>query len=92
MIQSVRSYIIFSLSLVSPLKLVRLIQLCMNETNNRFRVGRKSSDRFPVRNGVKQDVYRYCFSTFTYSVLLRGVQLNQDGFIKMVTISCSIRL
>ena len=39
-----------------PRKLVRLIKMCLTETYNysRVRVGRKLSDRFPIRNGLKQ--------------------------------------
>jgi hypothetical protein len=39
-----------------PLKLVRLIKLCLNETYSRIQLGKHLSDRFPVRNGVKQDL------------------------------------
>jgi hypothetical protein len=37
-----------------PRKLVRLINRCLNETYSRVRVGKNLSDRFPVRNGLKQ--------------------------------------
>jgi hypothetical protein len=49
-----RSCLIFLLSLVSPMKLVRLIKMCLNETNSRGQVGMNLSDMFPVRNGLKQ--------------------------------------
>ena len=42
---------IFSLSLLNPLKLVRLIKLCLTETYSRFRVGKSLSDMLPIRNG-----------------------------------------
>jgi hypothetical protein len=48
-----RSCIIFLLSLASPVKLVRLIKMCLNETYNRVRVGKHLSDRFPIKNGLK---------------------------------------
>jgi len=37
-----------------PRKLVRLIKLSLTETCNRVRVGKNVSDRFPIRNGLKQ--------------------------------------
>jgi len=46
-----------------PMKLVRLIKMCLNETYSRVRVGKNLSDTFPIRNGLKQgEVYRHCFS------------------------------
>jgi hypothetical protein len=37
-----------------PLKLVRLIKMCLNVTYSRVRVGKYLSDRFPIKNGLKQ--------------------------------------
>jgi hypothetical protein len=42
-----------------PMKLVRLIRMCLNETHNRFRIGKHLSDNFPIQNGLKQ--FRICF-------------------------------
>jgi hypothetical protein len=36
-----------------PLKLVRLIKMCLNETCSRVRVGKHLSDRFPNRKSLK---------------------------------------
>jgi hypothetical protein len=36
-----------------PMKLVRLIKLCLTETYSRVRVGKNLSDMFPIRNGLK---------------------------------------
>jgi hypothetical protein len=47
-----------------PLKLVRLIKMCLNKTYSRIRVGKHLSDRFPIKNGLKHgDAYHNCFST-----------------------------
>ena len=35
-------------------KLVRLIKMSLTETSSRVRVGKNVSDRFPIRNGLKQ--------------------------------------
>ena len=37
-----------------PRKLVRLIKMSLTETYSRGRVGKNVSDRFPIRNGLKQ--------------------------------------
>jgi len=37
-----------------PRKLVRLIKMCLTETYSRVRVGKNLSDRFPIRNALKQ--------------------------------------
>jgi hypothetical protein len=37
-----------------PIKLVRLINLCLNETCSRVRTRKHLSDRFPIQNDIKQ--------------------------------------
>jgi hypothetical protein len=37
-----------------PMKLVRLIKLCLNETYSKVLIGKHLSDSFPVQNGLKQ--------------------------------------
>jgi hypothetical protein len=37
-----------------PVKLVRLIKMCLTETYNRVWVGKHLCDMFPIRNGLKQ--------------------------------------
>jgi hypothetical protein len=54
-----------------PRKLVRLIKMCLAETYNRVRVGRNLSDRYSIRNVLKQgDVYRHCCLTLLWSTPL----------------------
>jgi hypothetical protein len=36
----------------NPMKLVRLIKMCLTETYSRVRVGKNPSDSFPIRNGL----------------------------------------
>jgi len=38
----------------TPRKLVRLVKMSLTETYSRVRVGKNVSDRFPIRNGLKQ--------------------------------------
>jgi hypothetical protein len=45
-----------------PMKLVRLIMMCLNETYSKLRIGKHLSESFPVQNGLKQgDVFKLCF-------------------------------
>jgi hypothetical protein len=37
-----------------PMKLVRLIKMCLNGKYSRVRVGKHLSDMFPIMNGLKQ--------------------------------------
>jgi hypothetical protein len=37
-----------------PMKLVRLIKMCLNETYSKVCVGIYLSDSFPIQNGLKQ--------------------------------------
>ena len=63
-----------------PMKLVRLIKMCLTETYSRIRVGKNLSDMFPVRNGLKQeDVLSPMFFNFALEYTIRRVQVNQDG-------------
>jgi hypothetical protein len=36
------------------MELVQLIELCLNETYSKVRIGKLLSDSFPVQNGLKQ--------------------------------------
>ena len=36
-----------------PMKLVRLIKICLTETHSRDQVGKNLSDVFPIRNSLK---------------------------------------
>jgi hypothetical protein len=37
-----------------PMKLVRLIKMCLNETYSKVHIGKHLSDNFPIQNGLKQ--------------------------------------
>jgi len=38
------------------MKMVRLIKMCLNETNSRVRVGKNLYDMFPFNNGLKKEM------------------------------------
>jgi len=63
-----------------PLKLVRLIKMCLTAMYSRFWVGKNLSDIFPIRNGFKQrDALSPLLFNFAVDYTIRRVQLNRDG-------------
>jgi hypothetical protein len=36
-----------------PVKLVRLIKMCLNETHDKGHIGKYLSDNFPIQDGIK---------------------------------------
>jgi hypothetical protein len=54
--------------------------MCLNETYSRVQVDKHLSDKFPIKNSVKQgDALSPLLFNFTSEYTIRRVQANQEG-------------
>jgi hypothetical protein len=59
------------------MKLVRLVELCLNETCSKVRIHENIPDAFPIQNGLKQGMlYRHFFQLCFKICHQEGLELN----------------
>jgi hypothetical protein len=76
---SVRREVLYNIlsEFVMPMKLVRLIKMCLTETYSRVWVAKLLSDMFPITNGLKQgDALLPLLFNFVLEYAIRRVQVN----------------
>jgi hypothetical protein len=63
-----------------PMKLLKIIKMCLNETYTRVQESKHLSDMFFIRNGLKQgDASSPLFFSCAIEYTIRRVRINQDG-------------
>ena len=85
---SVRKEVLYNILITFgiPMKLERLIKMCLYATNSRVWVGKHLSDIFPIRNGLKQrDNLLPLIFNFVLEYAIRRVLVIQDGLKLNVT-------
>jgi len=80
--ESVRTEVLYKILIEFgiPRKLLRLIKMSLTETYSIVRVGKNVSDRFPIKNGLKQrDAVSPLIFNFALEYAIRRVQVSQGG-------------
>jgi hypothetical protein len=63
-----------------PMKLVRLIKMCLNESYSRIRADKHLPDMFPIKYCLKQgDALSSLIFNIAFGYANRRVRVNQDG-------------
>jgi hypothetical protein len=75
-----------------PMKLARLIKMCLNETDSRVRLGKHLSDMFRIKNGLNKEMpCRHCLLILLCDKPLGGFSTIGGLEIKWYTSASSLR-
>jgi hypothetical protein len=68
------------IELWTPMKMISLVRVCLNETDSGVRVGKYLSDMFAIKNGFKQGgALSPLLFNFAWEHANKRVQVNQDA-------------
>jgi hypothetical protein len=79
---TVRREVLYNILIESgiPMKLIWLLKMGLQETCSRVRMGKYLSDKFPIRNDLKQgDALKPLLFNFALKYAVRKVRVNQGG-------------
>jgi hypothetical protein len=75
-----------------PMKLTRLIEMCLSEICSRVRVRQQLPDTFPIKNGLKQrDVLSPLLWNFASEYAIGRAQANQESLKLKATYHVEVR-
>jgi hypothetical protein len=67
---------------VIPMKLVRLIKICLNETYSKVHIGKHLSGNFPIQNGLRQaDALWPLLFNFALEYAIRKAEVKEVGLL-----------
>jgi hypothetical protein len=78
----VRKKVLYSILIEfgSPMKLSRLIKICLNETYSKVHIGKHMSDSYHIQNGLKQgDALSPLLFNFALAYAIKKVPENRVG-------------
>ena len=69
----------FLIEFGAPMKLIKLIKMCLTVIYSRVQVSKNLSDIFPIRIGLKRDALSPLLFNFAVEYAISRVQVSHDG-------------